>query len=232
MDNEKIIEELRELAEPKYKNFMASLLPTVARENIIGVRVGTLRNIARKIVREGKCESFLSELPHRYYEENYIHALIISGFEYDECISEIKSFLPCVDNWGVCDGLRPSSFSVNRESLIGEIFSWLKSEHIYTVRFAIEMLMLHFLGEDFNAEYLEAVSVIVSEEYYVNMMVAWYFATALSERYEETLPYLIYKRLSPWVHNKTISKATESYRISPERKEYLKTLRIKEKDSG
>ena len=225
MVNEEIVKELFGLAEPKYKNFMAGLLPTVPRETVIGVRVGSLRKLAKKIVAEGKCESFLSELPHRYYEENYIHAIIISGFEYDKCLSEIRRFLPYVDNWGVCDGLRPKCFSFNRKALIGELLSLLESEHLYTVRFAIEMLMLHFLGEDFKAEYLEAVARVKSEEYYLNMMISWYFATALAERYEETLPYLTEKRLSPWVHNKTISKAIESYRISPERKEYLRTLK-------
>ena len=225
MVNEQIIKELFGLAEPKYKDFMAGLLPTVPSETIIGVRVGSLRKIAKKIVGEGQCESFLSELPHRYYEENYIHALIISGFEYGRCISEIKRFLPYVDNWGVCDGLRPRSFAHNGDRLIRELLSLMKSEHIYTLRFAIEMLMLHFLGDDFKAEYHDAVARVKSDEYYLRMMQAWYFATALAERYEQTLPYLTEKKLSLWVHNKTLSKAIESYRIPPERKEYLKTLR-------
>jgi 3-methyladenine DNA glycosylase AlkD len=149
--------------------------------------------------------------------------------EYERCIAGIKAFLPFVDNWGVCDGLRPKCFSDNKESLIGEIFTWFESEQTYTVRFAIEMLMLHFLGDSFRPEYPEAVSRVRSGEYYLDMMVAWYFATALSERYEEVLPYLTEKRLSVWVHNKTISKATESYRISSDKKEYLKSLRIKER---
>lgn len=225
MVNEEIIKELFGLAEPKYKDFMAGLLPTVSSETIIGVRVGSLRKIAKKIVGEGQCESFLSELPHRYYEENYIHALIISGFEYGRCISEIRRFLPYVDNWGVCDGLRPRFFAHNGDRLIRELLSLMKSEHIYTLRFAIEMLMLHFLGDDFKAEYHDAVARVKSDEYYLRMMQAWYFATALAERYEQTLPYLTEKKLSLWVHNKTLSKAIESYRIPPERKEYLKTLR-------
>ena len=212
------------LRDETYRTFMLRLLPTVDPASVIGVKMPRLRALAKGIPPTERA-AFLSSLPHRYYEENYIHAIIISGFEYDKCLSEIRRFLPCVDNWGVCDGLRPKCFSFNRKALIGELLSLLESEHLYTVRFAIEMLMLHFLGEDFKAEYLEAVARVKSEEYYLNMMISWYFATALAERYEETLPYLTEKRLSPWAHNKTISKAIESYRISPERKEYLRTLK-------
>jgi len=230
-ENNALHKELFSLAEPKYKSFMARLLPTVDREAIIGVRAPALRKIAKRMIKAGESKAFLKNLPHIYYEENYIHALIIAALPYSECIYEINRFLPYVDNWGICDGLRPVCFVQGDDRLVSEIFRWLSSEKVYTVRFAIEMLMLHFLAERFKPEFFEAVAAIRSDEYYLNMMIAWYFATALAERYEDALPYLEAGRLLPWVHNKTISKAVESYRLTPEKKQYLKSLRIKQKDS-
>ena len=228
MDNFEISDELFLLADSDYKKFMSSLLPSVEKNRIIGVRTPLLRKIARRISKSGKKGLFLECVPHKYYEENNIHAFVIAELDYEECIKEINSFLPFVDNWATCDGLRPKSFYSHRDELISEILTWLKSEHVYTVRFAIEMLMLHFLGEDFKPEFFEMVAAVRTEEYYLNMMIAWYFATALAERYEDALPYLEEKRLSVWVHNKTVSKAIESYRIPLDRKKHLETLRIKD----
>ena len=228
-DDFKIAEELFTLSEPQYQKFTASLLPTLKSENILGVRVPHLRKIAKRILKNGGAADFLNALPHKYYEENYIHALLISELEYSECIFRINSFLPYVDNWGVCDGLRPACFSSNKDELAPKIATWLSSEHTYTVRFAIEMLMLHFLGDRFEKKFFDAVASIRSEEYYLNMMIAWYFATALAERYDEALPYLENHRFSAWVHNKIISKARESLRISSAKKQYLNTLKIKMK---
>lgn len=222
--------ELLLLAEEKYKKFMSVLLPTVKSERIVGVRVPMLRKIAKRTVRDGSYIEHLSRLPHELYEEDAIHAFILCELEYGECVSELARFLPYVDSWGICDSIRPKCFASHKKELIGEISKWLKSEDSYVKRFAIEMLMVHFLGEDFRIEFFDTVSAIRSEEYYLNMMIAWYFATALAERYEQALPYIENRTLSVWVHNKAISKANESLRISPEKKEYLKTLRIR-KDS-
>jgi 3-methyladenine DNA glycosylase AlkD len=211
----------------KYRKFMSALLPTVENERIIGVRMPELRGIAKELIRSGKSEEFLSELPHTYYEENNLHAFIINELDYAHCISALDAFLPTVDNWGTCDSLRPKCFKKHRARLILKINEWLLSEHTYTVRFAIEMLMIHFLGDDFKPEFLDTVAAVRSDDYYLCMMVAWYFATALFERYEDAVPYITQKRLSPFVHNKTISKALDSLRIDGERKAFLKKQRIK-----
>ena len=225
-----ISEELLSLSEPEYRDFMAKLLTTVPKDKILGVRMPYLRKIAKKIKKSGREIEFISQLPHTYYEEDAIHAFIIMDFDDGECIREIKRFLPYVNNWGICDSLRPISFSLNKESLLTEIKEFLHSEHIYTVRFGIEMLMLHYLNENFSPEMPRIISEVKGGDYYLDMMVAWYFATALAFRYEEILPCLTERRLSVWVHNKTICKAVESHRISADKKEYLKTLRIKGKD--
>lgn len=227
MDNVIIKKELFSLAEPDYKVFMSSLLPSVPKEKIIGVRMPALRKIAKKIKRSGMAEDFLAALPHEYYEENALHAFIIADFEYDKCILEVKRFLPFIDNWGICDSLRPFCFSSNKASLLSEILILLESEHVYTLRFAIEMLMLHFLGEEFSPEMPNRLLSLRKGDYYLDMMVAWYFATALAYRYEEILPYLSERKLSEWIHNKTISKAIESRRISQDKKEELRALRLK-----
>ena len=222
MDKEQLINKLFLLAESEYRNFMSALLPTVKKERIIGVRMPTLRKIAAEIKRSGEEEFFLS-LPHTYYEEDAIHAYLICMIEGSRCVEEIKRFLPFVDNWGICDSLRPKAKSIT----LDDIYYWLDCEHIYTVRFAIEMLMLHYLGDSFSSEMPKKVASLCSGEYYLDMMISWYFATALSYRFDEILPYLLERRLSRWVHNKTISKACESLRITRGQKEYLKTLRMK-----
>jgi len=229
MSDNFIADELFSHSEPRYRDFMAKLLPTVRKESIIGVRLPALKKIAKKIKSSGREAQFIQSLPHNYYEENLLHAFLIMGLEYDRCIFEIKRFLPFVDNWGVCDSLRPSSFSENKDALLSELYGFLESSHTYTVRFGIEMLMLHFLGDSFSSDMPERIFKLKNGDYYLDMMIAWYFATALVFRYEEILPYLTEKRLSAWVHNKTISKACESLRIPQTKKEYLKSLRIKAK---
>lgn len=215
---------LFELRDEEYKQFSASLMPTVNPDTVIGVRVPLLRKLAKK-TKDSK-DVFLSSLPHDYFEENNLHAFIISDIsDFDECIGQVERFLPYVDNWATCDGLRPKCFAKNKAKLLEHIQAWLCADEPYTVRFGIEMLMLHYLDEDFNPDMLQAVAKIRSDEYYVNMMIAWYFATALAKQWKESVSFLENKKLSTWVHNKTIQKAVESYRLSAEQKQYLKSLR-------
>ena len=221
-----ILRELCFLHDEKYKNFSCGLITNIPQENIIGVRTPDLKKLAGKIISQKEEKIFLDSLPHKYFEENQLHSFIISKIKnYDELISRIDEFLPFVDNWAVCDQLRPVIFRKNRDKLINNIKLWISSDKTYTVRFGIGMLMCHYLDDDFKPEYLGLVSGIKSDEYYVNMMIAWYFATALAKQYEYTLPYIENNRLGSWVHNKTVQKACESYRISDEHKKYLKTLK-------
>ena len=223
-----IQKKLFELQDKDYALFHSKLIPTVPPEKIIGVRTPEIRKLAKTIYKENSYATFLKELPHEFYDENMLHGLLISEIKsYDNCISELEKFLPYVDNWAVCDTMSPKVFRNNRELLLSKIREWTASEHTYTCRFGIEMLMSHFLDENFKAEYNEIPAAVRSEEYYVNMMVAWYFATALAKQWEDTLPYLLNRRLDQWTHNKTIQKAIESYRITPEQKDYLRTLMIK-----
>ena len=209
-----------------YKGFHSRLIPTVSPNTIIGVRIPLLRSFAKQMNLKGQVKTFLLQLPHQYYEENMLHGLLINELnEFSECVNQLNRFLPFVDNWAVCDSIRPKCFNKNRHLLLAEIENWLCSPHPYTVRFGIEMLMVHYLDEDFQRRFLEQVSAIESDEYYVNMMIAWYFATALAKQWEATLPYSHNKRLSIWVHNKTIQKAMDSYRVTPEQKKLLKALR-------
>lgn len=208
-----------------YRKFHAGLMPGVEFEKIIGVRVPDVRKIAKKLD-EAECRKFIKVLPHRYYEENNLHAFLIERIkEYDRCIEETEKFLPFIDNWATCDSLRPKCFEKNKEKLILKINEWIMSEHEYTVRFAIEMLMVYFLDEDFESRYLEKVASVKSDKYYVNMMIAWFFATALAKQYDSAVNYLREGTLSEWVHNKTIQKAIESYRIPNDKKDYLKKLK-------
>ena len=216
-------------ADEKYKEFNSSLLPTTKKEVIIGVRVPFLRKTAKKLLSDGAfVENYLNS-PHKYYEEFLLHAFFIEATaDYELCIKRLDAFLPFVDNWAVCDSMNPRVFIKNKERLIEKIKEWLKSEHTYTKRFAIKMLMTYFLKENFNSEYLELViAAEKKDDYYINMMVAWFFAEALFYRYEEVLSVLLAKKLSPWVHNKAISKATESLKFDTDTKKYLKSLKIK-----
>ncbi len=215
------------LRDLKYRDFHAGLIPGVDKERIIGVRVPALRNIAREIFATAEAERFLQNLPHRYFDENQLHALLLNRIkDYGECLERVKEFLPYVDNWATCDILRPPCFDKNHGGLIKEIPLWLQAKEIYTVRFGIEMLMVHFLEEDFRPEYLSWVADIQSEAYYVRMMQAWFFAEALVRQWDGAIGYLENKRLEPWTHNKAIQKGCESYRISDERKKYIKALKL------
>ena len=218
---------LYELSDEKYAEFQAKLTPNVDRELFIGVRVPDVRKLAKNLYKSGKYEKFISELPHKYYDENMLHGLILSEFKnYDECIEEVDKFLPYVDNWAVCDIMSPKCFKKNKDKLMNKIVEWTRSNATYTSRFGIEMLMTHYLDEDFNRAYLDIPAAARSEEYYVKMMVAWFFATALAKQWDDTVPYLEARVLVPWTHNKTIQKACESYRITDEQKQYLRTLKV------
>ncbi len=211
----------------KFRDFQGKLIPTVERERMIGVRTPALRSFARELVKTGQAEAFLQELPHRYFEENQLHAFILSQQrDFQETLRGVEAFMPYVDNWATCDQLLPKSFARQPERLLEVIPQWLRSGKIYTMRFGIGMLLHHFLDDRFDPEHLNWVAQVHSREYYVNMMIAWYFATALAKQYEAALPYLTEHRLSPWVHNKTVSKAMESFRVAREHKEFLKTLKI------
>ena len=214
----------------KYRDFQAPLFPNIAKEKMIGVRTPELKKLAKELSGSELANKFINELPHQYFDENQLHAFIISLIkDYDICLKEVERFLPYIDNWGTCDQLSPKVFAKHKDELIISIKKWLKSKHIYTVRFAIGLLLGLYLDESFKEEYLEAVSQIQSEEYYINMMIAWYFATALAKQWYFAIKYIEDKKLSPWVHNKTIQKAVESYRITDEQKTYLKSLKIAKK---
>ncbi|MCQ2472497.1 MAG: DNA alkylation repair protein [Clostridia bacterium] len=222
----KAIEDLLfELRDAEYAEFQAKLTPSVDKELFIGVRVPEVRKLAKKIKNDPIVSDFISELPHKYYDENMLHGLLVSEIkDYEKAVEETDRFLPFVDNWAVCDIMSPKVFKKHKAELLEKIREWSKSDKTYTVRFGIEMLMSHYLDDDFKAEYLEFPAAVISDEYYVNMMVAWFFATALAKQWDATIPYLEQKKLPEWVHKKTIQKAKESYRITDEQKAYLKTL--------
>ena len=224
---EEIRERLFQLQDEKYRDFQSKLIPNLEASVMIGVRTPELRKLSREMVRRENIGEFLDALPHRYFDENQLHAFILSEIrDYDRCVEAVCRFLPYVDNWATCDQMSPKVFRRNRQALLPHIREWIDSGKTYTVRFGIGMLMSHFLDEGFDQTYAETVASIRSEEYYVNMMIAWYFATALVGHYQEILPFLEEKRLDPWTHNKAIQKAIESYRITEEQKAYLRTLRI------
>ncbi len=220
---------LYELQDKDYAEFHSRLIPTVARDTIIGIRVPVLRNFAKEIKGSETASCFLSQLPHQFYDENMLHAILLSEIsrkdDYYRCIELVDAFLPYVDNWAVCDILSPKVFRKNRHLLIDKIYEWSASDKPYTCRFGMEMLMTHYLDEDYSEEYLEIPASVHSEEYYVNMMIAWFYATALAKQWNDSITYLENNRLDSWTHNKTIQKACESYRITAEQKEYLRTLK-------
>ena len=228
---EQIREELFELQDKKYRDFQAKLIPTVDPETVIGVRTPQLRNMAKRLCKEADksdLDAFLKKTPHDYFDENQLHAFIISEEkDYERCVERVNAFLPYIDNWATCDQLSPKVFRKHKNELRKHIKGWMASGSTYTIRFGIGMLMQHYLDDDFDPKYPEMVARIRSEEYYVNMMIAWYFATALAKQYEAIIPYIEEQRLEAWTHNKTIQKARESYRVSPDQKEYLKTLKRK-----
>ena len=232
MNQEEMIRDVQkrlfEMRDTGYRDFHARLIPTVKKEKIIGIRTPMIRKFAKEFGKTEESELFLKVLPHQYYEENNLHGLLIEQVrDYDKCLEELERFLPFIDNWATCDLLALHMMKKHRDIFIREVFRWIESDQPYTIRLGISMLMRHYLDEEFKTEYPEKVAAIRSEEYYVNMMRAWYFATALAKQYENVLPFLEKRQMDVWTHNKTIQKAIESYRITSEQKEYLRTLRIK-----
>ena len=236
MTRDDITARLFELQDTKYRDFQAKLIPGVTADSVIGVRTPALRAFAKELYKAAASDretakavsDFLSSLPHKYFDQNQLHAFLIGEEkDFEKCISRVEAFLPYVDNWATCDQASTKAFTKHKSELLPYIFRWIKSNHTYTVRFAIGKLMQLFLDEDFKPQYLEIVAAVRSDEYYINMMIAWYFATALAKQYEAALPYIEKNRLEKWTHNKAIQKAIESYRISDEQKAYLRTLKVK-----
>ena len=223
-----IQEKLLELQDLKYKDFHSKLMPTVCKDKIIGVRVPQLRKFAKELNKSELKADFLKTLPHEYYEEDNLHAFLIEQIkDFDECISALDNFLLFIDNWATCDMMTPKILGKNPDLLYGKIKEWLKSKNTYTVRFAVVTLMKFFMDERLDEKHLTLLLSIKSDEYYINMAIAWYLATALSSRWDLVIPYIENKKFDKWVHNKAIQKAIESYRITKKQKEYLKTLKVK-----
>lgn len=226
--NEEIKQKLFENKDEGYRDFQSRLMPNIDKEKIIGVRNPVVRNLAKEYSKKDNISEFVNNPVHEFYEENNLHILIIEKEkDFDKCVSLLDEFLPYVDNWATCDMASPKVFAKNTERLYPKILEWINSGKTYTVRFGIQMLMNFYLTDKFDVSHCEKVCEIKSDEYYVNMMRAWYFATALAKQYEAVLPFIEKKKLDKWTHNKTISKAHDSFRITKEQKEYLKTLRIK-----
>ena len=223
---EEIQKHLFELQDMAYRDFHSRLMPDIDKETVIGIRVPMLRKYAKSIAGTELSEKFIKELPHRYYEENNLHMMLITGIkDYEKCLSEIERFLPYIDNWATCDFPAPKCFENHKEDLLPVIKRWIASSETYTVRYGIGMLMRLYLDEDFDPEYVRLVVGVKSDEYYVNMMIAWYMATALAKQWDAVIPYIEDHCMSDWVHRKTIQKAVESYRITDEQKKYLKGYR-------
>jgi len=225
--NDIIRKKLLEMGDDNYREFSSSLMPTIDKSRVIGIRIPLLRKYARSLV---DFDGFLDSLPHQYFEENNLHAFLIEREkDFDKCIKMLDAFLPYVDNWATCDSMKPKILKSEPEKLLTHIKTWIASKEVYRVRYAINLLMSFYLDENFDDSFLGLVSDVKSDEYYINMMRAWYFATALFKQYDKTVVYLENRLLDVWTHNKTIQKAVESYRISDEQKQYLKTLRRKNK---
>lgn len=221
-----VYERLISYKDEKYRDFQSKLVPNIDSKTIIGVRTPQMRTIVKDVFGTTEAADFLQVLPHQYYEENLIHFFLISKIkDFDQCVKEVERFLPYIDCWPVCDQVTPSVFKKNHDRLLPLIKKWINSNHVYTARFGMRMLMNEFLNDDFKEEYLEWVSSKNGDDYYLKMMVAWFFATALAKQYDATIKYIENRCLDPWIHQKTIQKAVESYRVSDEHKEYLKRLR-------
>ena len=221
-----VYERLKEKQDKEYREFQSKLVPNIDKSTIIGVRTPDMRAIAKELFKTPEAEKFLKKLPHKYYEENLVHFFLIAMIkDFDECVAEVERFLPYIDCWPVCDQATPGSFKKNHEKLLPLIKKWIDSEHTYTARFGIRMLMNEFLDEDFKAEYPDWVASKKGDEYYLKMMVAWYFATALAKQCDAAIVYFEEHKLESWTHNKAIQKAIESYRVSDEHKEYLRKLK-------
>ena len=221
-----VYERLIACSDEQYKEFQSKLVPNIPKETVLGVRTPDMRRIAKEIRGTEEAEGFLAELPHKFYEENLVHFFLIAMIkDFDQCVQAVETFLPYVDCWPVCDQSTPKVFAKNHEKLLPLIRKWMDSDHVYTARFGIRMLMNEFLREDFQPEYLAWVAGVQGEDYYIKIMVAWYFATALAKQYDESVVYIEEHRLEPWTHKKAIQKAVESYRVTEAHKEYLKMLR-------
>lgn len=221
-----LYDRLIQVKDDKYREFQIRLVPNISPETVIGVRTPEMRQIAKEVYESDYRDAFLSDLPHRYYEENLIHFFVLARIrDFDQCVRAVEKFLPYVDCWPVSDQATPAVFKKNHQRILPYIRTWIASDHVYTARFGIRMLMNEFLDKDFSEEYPELVASKTGDDYYLKMMIAWYFATALAKQYDKTVPYLENHRLDEWVHRKAIQKAVESYRVSDEHKEYLKSLR-------
>lgn len=222
-----IINKLYDMQDKKYLDFQSKLIPNIDKDSIIGVRSPDLKKMAKDMYKSDTYKLFLDELPHKYFEENQLHSFIISEIkDYNDCVSLINKFLPYVDNWATCDQLNPKCLKKDLDNLIIEIKKWIKSSDTYTIRFGIITLMRYFLDDKFDKSYLELVCNIKSSEYYVNMMISWFFATALAKQYDSTIYIIENKILDDWTHNKTIQKCIESNRITLDKKEYLKSMKV------
>lgn len=223
-----IIKTLYAQQDLKYRDLQVTTIPSVEADAIIGVRTPQLRAYAKELGKRDDVNEFLDELPHKFFEEDQLHAFIISGMKnYDEAMARLEEFLPYVNNWATCDQMSPKVFKKNRQDLLKHIKVWIKSKETYTIRYGVGMLMEHYLDEDFDVKYPAMVSKLRSDEYYVNMMIAWYFATALAKQYDAVIPFIEERKLDVWTHNKAIQKSIESYRITDEQKASLRTLKIK-----
>lgn len=225
---DEIIKTLYAQQDLKYRDLQVTTIPSVEPDVIIGVRTPQLRAYAKELGKREDVGEFLDLLPHKFFEEDQLHAFIISGMkDYDEAMARLEGFLPYVNNWATCDQMSPKVFKKNKKDLLKHIKVWIKSKKTYTIRYGVGMLMEHFLDEDFDVKYPVMVSKLRSDEYYVNMMIAWYFATALAKQYDAVIPFIEERKLDVWTHNKAIQKSIESYRITDEQKAYLRTLKIK-----
>lgn len=221
-----VYERLSKFKDDEYREFQSKLVPNISKDTILGVRTPDMRKIAKDVFGTKEGNDFLKKLPHKYYEENLVHFFLIAMIkDFDECIKETERFLPYIDCWPVCDQSSPKAFKKKHEELLPYIKKWIDSDHVYTSRFGMRMLMNEFLDADFKPEYLKWVSSKKGEDYYLKMMVAWYFATALAKQYDASIVYFEKRKLDDWCHKKAIQKAIESYRVSDEHKEYLRTLK-------
>ncbi|MBQ9537668.1 MAG: DNA alkylation repair protein [Treponema sp.] len=219
-------EKLLEYQDTEYRDFQARLVPNIPKDTLIGVRTPAMRQLAKSLVGTQEGAAFLESLPHKYYEENLVHFFMLSMIkDFDDCVDAIDRFLPYVDCWPVSDQASPKVFKKKHDELLPHIKKWISSTHVYTARFGIRMLMNEFLDYDFKEEYLELVASKSGDDYYLKMMVAWYFATALAKQYDATIPYIEQHRLEDWTHGKAVQKALESFRVCEEHKEYLRNLR-------
>lgn len=221
-----VVDKLNKVKSEEYKEFQSKLVPNISKDTILGVKTPEMRDIAKEVFVSKDRDDFLSDLPHKYYEENLIHFFVISMIkDFEECAKRVEEFLPYVDCWPVSDQATPKTFKKNHQRLLPLIKKWISSEHVYTARFGLRMLMNEFLDDDFKEEYLEVAANKRGEDYYLKMMIAWYFATALAKQYDATIKYFEDHKLDDWVHKKAIQKAVESYRVTDDHKEYLKTLK-------